>query len=723
MHRCRSPCLFYPNMFSLLRFSLVSVSDGDIGGDGDNADNAVKVISAALVRNKDRRTAFKHAVSVENIQAIEMLLENHLEDLDIEKEMVVSAWNIVSQNKPKQSTMTNLAHLAIQAGVFVDLLGQPGYEPALKNFPHLDDAVLTQLQTDSRLEIKNMMEIALMSVDSPFNLSLLAQQLTSLLALPTDVFAADGSPLPSIFLERAATSVSKRHVDLAAAAVRCLLERQHKHEVETWVGAHPHATTLMTGLDVTKSAEKHLERYADTSLDLQQTNPGLDRMVVPEWYDQVLVQPAVEAVLHQLEQRRVAALADTTQTDTCQQLAKESLEADRQLYGGALSKAQQQNRAATTQMELLAAQKELEIRGTWVTNPDTGKPQRPTHPNMTASATVAQVKLQAVQQGGAFRKVIESMRVATGLTVSMVRGSVDQDSGLLRKGDPDNTKNLFDGWLYMSKGSYRIAQKLWVRGNVRSICDINRALFVADTFDDLLKATEHIFSRSDIHIVDIKDRVNNPTYGGWSDLVLLFSVEGTSGHIHELQLALTPMMVARGAMAAHEAYARARYFVEMLQKCDLVYDAESTEVKQKKIIEKLNHVVEDLTNVIEDLKSPGRAMCGWLQQADDKNKQKWKRRWFVLSNGWLTYHDNNKVKNSLSTWERLKVAKGATPMITCSIVIDKDPKEVHKFEVIDATEGTHLHLNKSNKQEPSGETHTRQKWVDTMLSHTGCKMG
>eukprot|EP00040_Diaphanoeca_grandis_P036941 m.238229 g.238229 ORF g.238229 m.238229 type:complete len:714 (+) comp33721_c0_seq2:153-2294(+) len=713
MHRCRSPCLFYPNMFSLLRFSLVSVSDGDIGGDGDNADNAVKVISAALVRNKDRRTAFKHAVSVENIQAIEMLLENHLEDLDIEKEMVVSAWNIVSQNKPKQSTMTNLAHLAIQAGVFVDLLGQPGYEPALKNFPHLDDAVLTQLQTDSRLEIKNMMEIALMSVDSPFNLSLLAQQLTSLLALPTDVFAADGSPLPSIFLERAATSVSKRHVDLAAAAVRCLLERQHKHEVETWVGAHPHATTLMTGLDVTKSAEKHLERYADTSLDLQQTNPGLDRMVVPEWYDQVLVQPAVEAVLHQLEQRRVAALADTTQTDTCQQLAKESLEADRQLYGGALSKAQQQNRAATTQMELLAAQKELEIRGTWVTNPDTGKPQRPTHPDMPASATVAQVKLQAVQQGGAFRKVIEGIRDETGLTVSvsMVKGTIDRDSGLLRKhdGKVDSQELL----LYLSKGGYRIAQKQWARGIVNSICDINRALFVADTFDDLYKATEHVFSLSHIRIVDIKDRINNPTYGGWSDLVILFSVEGTSGHIHELQLALKPMMVARGAMAAHEAYARARYFVEMLKKCELEYDSESLESKQQRIIEKLH-------NEIEEQKQPGHELYGWLQHYDEK-KWKTKIRWCVLSNGWLTIHDSSKVsESSMSIFKRIHAAKSGIPISICTITIEPDTNETTRFTIVDESEDVKHHFA---CVELSSETHTRQEWVDAMLSHTGSKMG
>jgi hypothetical protein len=48
--------------------------------------------------------------------------------------------------------------------------------------------------------------------------------------------------------------------------------------------------------------------------------------------------------------------------------------------------------------------------------------------------------------------------------------------------------------------------------------------------------------------------LNAPTSGGWADLVYLFRFRNasvSSGHIHELQLALEPMVTARSALHGH----------------------------------------------------------------------------------------------------------------------------------------------------------------------------
>ena len=68
-----------------------------------------------------------------------------------------------------------------------------------------------------------------------------------------------------------------------------------------------------------------------------------------------------------------------------------------------------------------------------------------------------------------------------------------------------------------------------------------------------------------IEIVDVKDRMNTPTSGGWRDVLILFRVVGSTGHICEMQIALHMLLTARKEMGAHAAYAQARHFIEIFE--------------------------------------------------------------------------------------------------------------------------------------------------------------
>lgn len=68
-----------------------------------------------------------------------------------------------------------------------------------------------------------------------------------------------------------------------------------------------------------------------------------------------------------------------------------------------------------------------------------------------------------------------------------------------------------------------------------------------------------------IEIVDVKDRMNTPTSGGWGDVLILFRVVGSTGHICEMQIALHMLLTARKEMGAHAAYAQARHFIEIFE--------------------------------------------------------------------------------------------------------------------------------------------------------------
>ena len=178
-----------------------------------------------------------------------------------------------------------------------------------------------------------------------------------------------------------------------------------------------------------------------------------------------------------------------------------------------------------------AAATQLKIRNSWIVDSLTGKSKRPIHLNVPQPSTIAQLKMQAVQQGKMFRRIVTDIGVATKLDITLPKAIVSADTGLLTKvkeavsdNDPpeyraslydenDDTTPTIQQQVYSSKEGYRMAQKQWVRQDASTICDVNRALLEADDFGSMLAAATHIFSRDDIEIVDVKVRLYDGTEG------------------------------------------------------------------------------------------------------------------------------------------------------------------------------------------------------------------
>ena len=475
------------------------------------------------------------------------------------------------------------------------------------------------------------------------------------------LFGEDGAPQPVIFVGNANLTVKPGRLALVAAAVRHMLDVRVQYSLGP---DNADKVRTQTALEYTASIDKHLQRYLDTPMGLLQTSSKLGSAVMPHWYVTAVVQPAVNALHHRLELCRQRGLGDEAFIESCQAEAGKSLKEDAKLYAVAKNKAEASSKTESALLKVEAAKKEGEVRQNWAKDPETGRPQRPAQPSMGSDASIADVMLQAVQSQAEFCEVIYAIGKSSGfrqdgdhwrgLKMTMVRGSLDPTTKLLAKykgSDADAPADL----LWMLKAAYRMAQKDWVRGNANTICDVNRALAVAYTIEDMLEGIKAVFANNQIEVVDVKDRVNKPTSGGWSDFVLLFRVKrgegtrsadsnsgdggGVTGHINELQIALHGMMVARSGMNAHEAYAVARYFVEMLLKCDREYDATSEEQRLQQINDIQTKAIEALKLQIDQLqqdvvKLPTKK--GWLHIKT--GKKIWKRRWFVLKNGCLTYH-------------------------------------------------------------------------------------
>ena len=542
-------------------------------------------------------------------------------------------------------------------------------------------------------------ELALASPPVPLDSSKLAELLSAALfddGAGGDIFDENGTPHPRLFLDPpSARSIDPKRVGLVAAALRCLLDGQIQHALQVWKADEATNGTFMTALNITDCVDQHLQRCLDTPVTLLQTQSDLDlaSAAIPEWYVQGVIEPAIAALLHQFELRKTEALADERLVEQCQVEAAKSLKEDQKLYSIAKSKAEGSSKAAAPLLNLLAAEKEGEVRKCWAVNPETSKAARPAQPGLSQDATIAQVMLQAAQSGASFRAAVTSIEQSTNLKVSMVRGSIDPVTKLLFK-HRGSALDASDDLLWMSKAACRMAQKRWVRGNVHTMCDVNRALAVADSIEDMLEGVKAVFANDQIEVVDVKDRVNNPTSGGWSDVVLPFRVKGHAGasvgHINELQIALDSMMVARQGMNAHEACAVARYFVEMLFKCGREHDATTEEQRLQTLNDLKDKAIEGLQQDLAKGVTIGTTLSGWLQKRGTGSgifgRKSLKNRWFVLQDGWLTYHDGvGKLGVDSSLPRRLKSALGGVngPIELAKCVITKNPKPDGPREVHD----------------------------------------
>eukprot|EP00035_Acanthoeca_spectabilis_P036717 m.41292 g.41292 ORF g.41292 m.41292 type:complete len:1105 (+) comp8196_c0_seq1:178-3492(+) len=166
--------------------------------------------------------------------------------------------------------------------------------------------------------------------------------------------------------------------------------------------------------------------------------------------------------------------------------------------------------------------------------------------------TVAQAKAHAARAHPQYREIINEVKKLTGV------------------GDKDVL-------IAPMKGSFRMIQKSIYKprvgtthqiGNCRGVCDINRALIKADNPLALKKIVDTFVdfdARDKISIKWMKDRINQPTDGGWCDVLFLFSVTGSNGHVCEIQIAFKAMCSAREEGAGHRAYAEARNAIETIE--------------------------------------------------------------------------------------------------------------------------------------------------------------
>merc|ERR1719327_2069354 len=83
---------------------------------------------------------------------------------------------------------------------------------------------------------------------------------------------------------------------------------------------------------------------------------------------------------------------------------------------------------------------------------------------------------------------------------------------------------------------------------------------------DVLASFLKMVTDNKIYIVGFKDRFNDPTDGGWSDLLLnIIRVGDPRFHIMEVQIAYTDLFVVRSQMGAHNEYNEFRAVAEIFE--------------------------------------------------------------------------------------------------------------------------------------------------------------
>ena len=191
----------------------------------------------------------------------------------------------------------------------------------------------------------------------------------------------------------------------------------------------------------------------------------------------------------------------------------------------------------------------------------------------------------------------------------------------------------------------------------------------------------------------------------------------------------------------------------MLLKCDKQYDATTSEEKLLKAIEALQREKQGLQEseqrllqekqglqqekqglqeseqrLQQDL-AVGTPLAGWLRKQGTGTgvfgRKSWKNRWFVLKDGWLTYHESDKLGTDSSHAQLLRSAKGGDdgPIELAASVITKDPADPGKFTIACGDRELHIDKYDGNPHTAAlaGKVHPRGTWIEAMLSHTGCK--
>lgn len=177
-------------------------------------------------------------------------------------------------------------------------------------------------------------------------------------------------------------------------------------------------------------------------------------------------------------------------------------------------------------------------------------PKRPCQPGLGTESSFVELKLQAAKVSPIFGSCVQELASATASLCTIAKPL---------------------------KMAERLGQKRWLRGSVSTVCDVARALITVADFPAMLRVHDAVMSWADMEVVDFKDRLNEPTLGGWRDLLYLVrsrSGKGTYAHICELQVVFRPMLLARKGLDGHQAYAKARHLLEVLEAIGETVDIE-----------------------------------------------------------------------------------------------------------------------------------------------------
>eukprot|EP00038_Savillea_parva_P031753 m.90140 g.90140 ORF g.90140 m.90140 type:complete len:1008 (-) comp9843_c0_seq1:96-3119(-) len=264
-------------------------------------------------------------------------------------------------------------------------------------------------------------------------------------------------------------------------------------------------------------------------------------LTVPTWLNRTVV-PAAYAAFRHVMDRKVATLT-AREVDMYRDDAAAALADDRSIYTAVFLKMINKHPDAAARIKQNALDARALVKRTFT--------KRPTQPDLVVqTATILDLKVQAANVAKQFDDFVMTSMAKLGVSVTV--------APVLKK-------------------SARMIQKWWLRKDVVTICDVVRALVMVPDFPTMLRVHDFLVHCTTIELVDFKDRVNQPTSGGWADLVYLFRFpqrpasqgqgqgQATGGHICELQLALEPMVTARSSLHGHAAYAQARHKMEILE--------------------------------------------------------------------------------------------------------------------------------------------------------------
>lgn len=115
------------------------------------------------------------------------------------------------------------------------------------------------------------------------------------------------------------------------------------------------------------------------------------------------------------------------------------------------------------------------------------------------------------------------------------------------------------------KGFLRIVEKLILRPAGGDPWDVVRVQIECPTLDMMLDAVEMISEDPNVQVIEINDRFERPTAGGWADISMYVSwlSDDCKDVVAEIQLVHSEMMTARKGLKVNDSYDKGRFESEL----------------------------------------------------------------------------------------------------------------------------------------------------------------